>query len=106
MATLKRIPITNDAYATFSTTINGHLVDITQRYNEKMNMFMVDISVPDHEKTVKGIPVSSGVPLFIPYNLDLDKVYATDTARVDSSSTRENFGDTYQIVVMVEDEQQ
>ena len=96
----KRIPITNDAYANFSTTISGELIDITQRYNSKMDMFIIDISLPNKGKTIRGIPVSSGVNLFISYNLDLGIIKAIDTANKDSNSTRSNFGNTYQITVV------
>jgi len=90
-----KIPITNDAYSEFSTTMNNLEVQMKTRYNSEMGIFLVDIVVPSIPKSVLGIPVTTGLDLISGYNLGIGTLYGHEKAGEITDSTRENFGISY-----------
>jgi hypothetical protein len=99
-----KIPVTNDAMSSFTTTLNDKLVEIKTRYNSAMGIFLLDIAIPEDDRVVKGIPITTGVDLLRPFHFGVGTIIGYETTREFTESTRENFGLSYLLLTEPPDE--
>lgn len=86
----------------FNITLGAELFNIAVNYNQREDLFTVDLKNADGEVLVKGEPVIYGMPLFNGIknmNFPIVKIVPKDPSGEEKDITFQNFNETVLLIV-------
>ena len=65
----KILPLYSDFYYTYEVELGSKNYTLTFRYNQRLDLYVMDVQNPDEEMVIQGIPLTPFFPLLKPYVL-------------------------------------
>ena len=86
------IPLTNQTHQVFSVDLEGQIYRLTVEWNERLQLWSMNISDNDGIVLIYGIALVKGTEILEPYNLGVGGIVMVDTETDGPDATVDDLG--------------
>jgi hypothetical protein len=94
-----RLPVTDDFWHQFEIDLDGNTYQLSFKWNFTDSAWYMDLVGLTNTVDFKGIKVTSGVDLLVPFAItELGQMFAVDLENQSLDPNQSDFGDRYQLL--------